>query len=411
MGYNEEAHARQKRVFANSFSEKGLRDQSPVIERYIDSFIRQLKARTSAQQRTAKTVDLSKWFIFLMFDISGDLSFGESFGCLSTGKAHPWVEIAQDFGKGLSLIASVNLYRPADKLLRYIIPKRIRQRQVAHREMSASMAKKRLSSKLDRPDWVTPAKKYDDHKHALSEGEWSINMSIIIFAGAETTTSALCAITRELLQNPGALHRVTEEVRSAFAIESDIKIASTGKLPYLNAVINEGLRIAPPSAIGVPRVVPKGGDTICGQWVPEGVSTNLPSLVHLSRISQTYVAYNQFSANRQAHNFHHPNSFLPERFLDPNPKVDNLASSQPFQMGRHVCIGMNLAYAELRVTLARLLFAFDIRLADKKDRWDWGEQNTYILWVGGLKWFITMILTFGQDKRSLNVILRGRSLD
>lgn len=96
-------------------------------------------------------------------------------------------------------------------------------------------------------------------------------MTIIIFAGAETTGSALCGITRHLLQNRGVLHRATEEIRSAFATESEIKIASTGNLPYLNAVINEGLRIAPPSAIGVPRIVPKGGDTICGQWVPEGV--------------------------------------------------------------------------------------------------------------------------------------------
>ncbi|KAL1610836.1 hypothetical protein SLS60_002507, partial [Paraconiothyrium brasiliense] len=272
MGYDEEAHARQKRAFANSFSEKSLRDQSPVIESYIDSFISALRARTSGRQWSKKPVDLSQWFVFLMFDISGDLSFGESFGCISAGKAHPWVEIAQDFGKGLSLIASVNMYPPVDKLLRYVIPKRIRQRQVTHREMSASMAKKRLSLSVDRPDWVSPAKRYADHKDALSEGEWAINMTIIIFAGAETTASALCAITRHLLQNRGALHRVTEEIRSAFATESEIKIVSTGTLPYLNAVINEGLRVAPPSVVGVPRVVPKGGDTICGQWVPEGVS-------------------------------------------------------------------------------------------------------------------------------------------
>ncbi|KAL5372840.1 hypothetical protein PMIN06_012636 [Paraphaeosphaeria minitans] len=378
MGYSEEAHARQKRVFANSFSEKSLRDQSPVIESYLDSLISQLRARISGQRWADKTVDLSQWFVFLMFDISGDLSFGESFGCLSTGKAHPWVEIAQDFGKGLSLIASVNLYQPLDKLLRHVIPKRIRQRQIAHREMSAAMVKKRLSSNIERPDWVTPAKKYADSKNALSEGEWAINMTIIIFAGAETTASALCAITRHLLQNRGALHRVTEEIRSAYATESEIKIASTGNLPYLNAVINESLRIAPPSAIGVPRVVPKGGDTICGRWVPEG----------------TYVAYNQYSANRQERNFHHPNSFLPERFLDPKSEDDNFSSLQPFQTGRHVCIGMKLAYAELRVTLARLLFTFDMRLADENDRWDWGEQNTYILW----------------DKRPLNVALRRRSL-
>ncbi|KAK7185895.1 hypothetical protein DPSP01_013634 [Paraphaeosphaeria sporulosa] len=378
MGYSEEAHARQKRAFANSFSEKSLRDQSPVIENYIDRFIGQLRARSSGQQWTKKTVDLSQWFVFLMFDISGDLSFGESFGCLSTGKAHPWVEIAQDFGKGLSLIASVNLYRPVDKLLRYVIPKHIRQRHIAHREMSAAMAKKRLSSKVERPDWVTPAKNYADSKDVLSEGEWAINMTIIIFAGAETTASALCAITRHLLQNRGALHRVTEEIRSTFATESEIKIASTGSLPYLNAVINESLRIAPPAVIGVPRLVPKGGDTVCGRWVPEG----------------TYVAYNQYPANRQERNFHHPNSFLPERFLGPKSEDDNFSSLQPFQMGRHACIGMKLAYAELRVTLARLLFTFDMRLADENDRWDWGEQNTYILW----------------DKRPLNVALRRRSL-
>ncbi|KAJ4299382.1 hypothetical protein N0V90_004627 [Kalmusia sp. IMI 367209] len=377
MGYDEEAHARQRRAFSNSFSERSLKDQSPIIESYLDTFMNQLKAPTSGRQWTKKTVDLSQWFVFLMFDIAGDLSFGESFRCLQSGKAHPWVEIAQDFGKGLSLIASVNLYPPVDKLLRYVIPKKIRQRQLNHREMSAAMARKRLAMNVDRPDWVSPAKKYDDQKDALSDREWAINMTIVIFAGSETTASALAAITRQLVQNRGSLHRLTQEIRSTFDAESDIKIASTGNLPYLNAVINEGLRIAPPSVIGVPRVVPKGGDTVCGQWVPGG----------------TYVAYNQFSANRQHHNFHHPNSFIPERFINPDPS-DNLSSLQPFQMGRHNCIGMKLAYAELRLTLARLLFAFDISLADEKDRWDWGEQNTYIFW----------------DKWPLNVTLRRCSM-
>lgn len=58
-----------------------------------------------------------------------------------------------------------------------------------------------------------------------------------------------------------------------------------------------------------------------------------------------------------------------------------MSTFQPFGIGRHSCIGMKLAYAEMRLILARLVFAFDISLADAKDRWDWGEQNTYILWV------------------------------
>jgi hypothetical protein len=42
---------------------------------------------------------------------------------------------------------------------------------------------------------------------------------------------------------------------------------------------------------------------------------------------------------------------------------------------------MKLAYAMMRVILARFLYAFDVSLADEKDRWDWGDQKTYILWV------------------------------
>ena len=42
---------------------------------------------------------------------------------------------------------------------------------------------------------------------------------------------------------------------------------------------------------------------------------------------------------------------------------------------------MKLAWAEMRVVLARLLWAFDLALKDENDRWDWGVQDTYIVWV------------------------------
>ena len=273
MGFDEEAHAKTRRAFANSFSEKSLRDQAPVIESYLDLFMKQMGAPTAGRPWSEKIVDLNTWFNFLTFDISGDLSFGESFDCLKTGKAHPWVEIAQDFGKGLSLVASVNQYPPIDKLLRYVIPKNIRQRQKDHRDMSYAKAKKRLALDVERPDFVTPTKKYCEEKVPLSEAEWEINMMIIVFAGSETTASSLTAITRELVQNRGVLHRLTREIRDAFEKDSEINIASTGHLSYLNAVINETLRLDAPVAIGVPRIVPEGGDSICGQWVPGGVST------------------------------------------------------------------------------------------------------------------------------------------
>ncbi|KAF2008152.1 cytochrome P450 [Amniculicola lignicola CBS 123094] len=359
MGPDEDAHARLRRAFAHSFSDKSLRDQAPTVEGYVDAFIKQINPGAKKTSR----IELVTWLNYVSFDISGDLSFGESFDCIKNAQAHPWVEISKDFGKGLALVASINQYPPLDKYLGYILPKNIVQRRLDHRAMSAAKARKRLEMDTDRPDFVTPTKKYNDQKDALSLAEWELNMSTLVFAGSETTWSALSGIMRELLQNRGVLHRLTREIRSAFGEEDEITIASAGKLAYLNAVIGEGLRLAPPVVIGLPRVVPEMGATVCGQWVPGG----------------TYVAVHQFAANRQASNFHLPNSFIPERFLEKDDR-DDMSILQPFNIGRHSCIGMKLAYAEMRLILARLLYAFDVVLDDPTDVWDWGEQDTFMFW-------------------------------
>jgi cytochrome P450 len=269
MGPNEEVHSRMRRAFAHAFSEKSLKDQSPLIETHVEGFMKQLKSRLGT------SIDLVQWLNYLTFDISGDLSFGESFESVQNGKAHPWVEIAGDFGKGLAVIATVNLYPPLNKALRYILPQKLIQRQMDHRAMSAAKAQKRLAMATDRPDFVTPVKKYSDKKASIHPDEWDINMMILIFAGSETTGTSLAAILRELLQNRGVLARLTSEVRDSFNTEKQILIQTTGNLPYLNAVINEGLRIDPPVVIGVPRVAPPGGATVCGRYVPEGVSDTM----------------------------------------------------------------------------------------------------------------------------------------
>jgi cytochrome P450 len=97
------------------------------------------------------------------------------------------------------------------------------------------------------------------------------NLLVIAFAGSETGATALAGILRMLVQHKGVLHRLTQELRSTFKQEEDINVASTSNLSYLNAVIDEGMRLCPPVAIAIPRIVPKGGDTVCGQWVPEDV--------------------------------------------------------------------------------------------------------------------------------------------
>ncbi len=274
MGFDEPDHARFRKTLVHAFSEKALKDQSPMIESYVTLLVNKLKEKGNA------VVDLVEWLNYCTFDISGDLSFGESFDCLQHGRPHPWVEISYTFGKGLALVASVNYYAPLNKILGYVLPQKIRQRMLDHREISREKVHKRLDLALDRPDFITPitrANKEQDGK-AFSTKEIELNAAILIFAGSETTASGLSGIIRMLLQNPKAMAKLVQEVRSSFQEEAEITIASVSRLEYLNAAIEEGLRLCPPATIGVPRVVPQGGDTVCGEWLPANVSYFLLSI-------------------------------------------------------------------------------------------------------------------------------------
>lgn len=107
---------------------------------------------------------------------------------------------------------------------------------------------------------------------------------------------------------------------------------------------------------------------------------------------QTYLAVNQYAAFRATANFTDASKFKPERFLstskssegddDDGDDNDDLAVFQPFILGRHTCIGQKFAWAEMRLVLARLLYAFDMSRAESSSSTlgDWGEQKTFIFW-------------------------------
>ncbi len=52
---------------------------------------------------------------------------------------------------------------------------------------------------------------------------------------------------------------------------------ATKRLPYLDAVINEALRLHSTSGIGLPRLVPEGGLVVCGRTFPEGTVLSVPT--------------------------------------------------------------------------------------------------------------------------------------
>lgn len=89
----------------------------------------------------------------------------------------------------------------------------------------------------------------------------------------------------------------------------------------------------------------------------------------------------QQPANLLPSNFHRAAEFIPERWLeDRDAQFDNDDREvlQPFSVGPRNCIGRNLAYAEMRLILAKVLYHFDLELDERTG--DWTNQKVFGLW-------------------------------
>ncbi|KAL2816694.1 cytochrome P450 [Aspergillus granulosus] len=357
---NDADHSRFRRLMSHGFSDSSLRGQEPIIKSYVDLLMQRLHENIEGGK---KAVDLVKWYNFTTFDIIGDLAFGEPFDCLKNSDYHQWISILLSQVK-TATYANVSRRLPGSRyLLQLITPRHIVSQRDTHVALTTEKVKARLGKPNDRPDFFSNILKYNNTEKGLSFQELVSNGSILIIAGSETTATLLSGVTYLLLRNPRVLSKLQDEIRSTFMDESEINLESCNKLEYCLAVLTEALRVYPPVGPGLPRIVDAQGDTIAGNWVPGG----------------TVVSISQLAANHSPTNFTDPEQFIPERHLgDPRFANDSKVAMQPFSFGPRNCIGRNLAYTEMRLILARMVFNFDMEI-DQPEH-DWLDQDCFVLW-------------------------------
>jgi len=308
------------------------------------------------------TINIKQWFHWTLFDMFGDLCYGESFGCLQEGKSHPWIDI---IGESIQAFAYIGLARRIpglQKLIFAMMPKKKIEQAAWHTKFSSDLADKRMAMVTDRPDFMSFILKYNDEK-GLSIPEIRSNSNVLIPGGSETTSTFLTGTTWFLLKNPSTYKALADEIRGTFTSSKDITIANTVPLKYLNAVIEEGLRIYPPVPSNSPRVIPDDGASVLGEWLPGGTS----------------VCIAQYPMNMSPRNYKDPEKFIPERWLgDPRFASDDKQAAQAFSFGPRNCIGKSLAWAEMRLVLAKLLWNFDLTLAPESN--NWFPHDMVVIW-------------------------------
>ncbi|KAF3060973.1 Trichodiene oxygenase [Daldinia childiae] len=184
-----------------------------------------------------------------------------------------------------------------------------------------------------------------------------VNEATAMMGGGTGTASwTLSVITYHLLTKPKLLSKLTDELRGAVSDPQNLPPWTTlEKLPYLGAVLQEGLRLAYGASGRTARVAPEEDLVYRGEWKPKGSKKSVPL---------AYIIPRGYAIGMSTPLVHHdetlfPNSyeFIPERWLDENleKRREIEQHNLSFGKGSRMCFGMNLALCELHLGLTALV--------------------------------------------------------
>ncbi|KAI0125397.1 cytochrome P450 3A17 [Xylariales sp. AK1849] len=352
---HKEDHRRQRRLLAHAFSNAALAEQEGYIKQYIDLLMKQLRSN----MELGKPVDIARWYNYTTFDIIGELAFADPFHSLANSEYHPWVALIFSSIKSVGLMMFLNHYTLLRPFMSLVFGRDDIQKHAESVELAKIKTEKRLlNTDETRKDFMSYILRHNSDGKGMSHDEILVNSRGLIVAGSETTSTALAGLTFHLGRNPTVYSRLAAEIRAAFASEEEISLKSSAQLPYLQACLEEALRIYPPASETPPRVSP--GEYVDGRFVAKG----------------TIISIYQWATHHSPRNFSDPESFVPERWLassDPlyNPRYlnDNKAACKPFSYGPRDCIGKNLAYSEMRLVVCRMFWNFDFELLPGQNDW------------------------------------------
>lgn len=344
-------HNERKRVWMKGLSAAATKNYIPCIERRTWELASYIERRQTESKEGAAS--LSECFSHWAYDLMGDIMYGgcNDYALMAKGDSERLVMTGKEG------MVAIECFGQAPWLMDIIWHVPVSEAMVKYSAISAAMMHKRIK--------VNDATSMRDLSSYLLEGSRSgqtiplpdLELEAVnaLFGGGDTIAGSLSMVFYYLLSHPQYYKQLYDVLHAEFPDPMEhLEGSRLAGISLLGDVIDESLRLQ--TAFYFPRIVPSGGVTIDGSFIPEG----------------TIVSVASYSQQIDPTNFYpDPLEFKPERWLPgglgPDTKTERNALFS-FSTGQHVCVGKAFAYQQMQYVIARLVLSFDMAFPDSFDK-------------------------------------------
>ncbi|KAH8593870.1 cytochrome P450 oxidoreductase [Bisporella sp. PMI_857] len=385
---DDKVHTARRRAVAHIYTQAAVLEYEPCVDRVIDLF----EQRMEQFATSGETVDMSTWMRKYTFDVVGEMFYGQEGGLgfiRDNTDVNGWAELLEVLTKPITAIAYVPYGFQTIVHLSQLLSSRTRAgvlgfftvKAQAHSTLKQRLddiAAKKVVNPNDGLSKLIDVANDKDKNNNFSMLDVVAEIFAIIFAGSDTTSTALTAIFYFLHKHPQKLVKLQEEIDTAFAdkkLTYPIRFSDSNRLPYLRAVVTEATRLHPSLGLSLPRVVPPGGADICGTYFPGGYEVGMNAAV-------VQMDHGIFGDDAD--------EFIPERWIRHGERAAANMERHflQFGYGKRICIGKHIANTEMYKLLPSILHKYAFELTGDKT------------WTLQREWF--------QQQKNVNVIVRRR---
>ncbi|KAM3503456.1 hypothetical protein MY11210_008711 [Beauveria gryllotalpidicola] len=347
-------HNAMRRRMAPGYAGKDIQGLEHAVDERIGAFISRIEKHWVSDAGLTKSFDIATRIQFFILDTITQLCFGKPMGFVESDlDKHNFIAtletqlpIVQYFMVILALNTMTRWVAAVPWVRRLVVPSSVDKSGIG---TIMRLSRKIIDDRLNESEKPQPDMLGSFLKHGLSPDEAEMEISITLIAGSDTTATALRATLLSIISAPTVYQRLINEITAAEAegrISHPVSNGEAQKLPYLQAVIREGLRRFPPiTQLREREAPPKGLELPDGRRIPGGTFVGLNAWG--TQLNPVFGA--------DAHVFR-PERWLPESYDDGGQRLAAMSKVHELIFGHGMtrCLGISIAMMNLSKMLVEV---------------------------------------------------------